>query len=213
LNLCIGVPALAGILIFLPATPPPVERKGTFKELLWKFDPIGNMFLAPGLICLLLALQWGGTKYPWSSSRVIALLVVGPVLLVAFACTQWFQENGTVPPRIVRQRSIAAGVFVSFGIGAALIIPTFYLPIWFQAIKGTTAVNAGVRLLPLLLGTVIFVIATGISISKSGYYTPSLIVGCAIRIVGVALLTTFRVDTGTAAWIGFQVGSQASQYP
>lgn len=205
INLPIGGVALALLLIVLPASTPPEETEGTFQQNLWKFDPVGNVVLAPGLICLLLALQWGGVKYPWSDARLIALLVIGSVLLLAFVCIQYVQENGTIPPRIIRQRSIAAGAVVSFGLGAALIIPTFYLPIWFQAIKGTTAVNAGIRLLPLLLGTVVFVIGSGIAISKTGYYAPWLIVGCAIRVIGGGLLTTFQVDTGTGQWIGFQV--------
>ncbi|KAE9962055.1 hypothetical protein EG328_001049 [Venturia inaequalis] len=180
LNLCVGVPALAGILFFLPASPPPEKRKGTFTEKLWKFDPVGNMLLAPGLVCVLLALQWGGTRYPWNDFVVLALLASGSALFVAFAATQYFQDNGTLPPRILKQRSVAAGVFVSIGFGAALIIPTFYLPIWFQAIKGTTAVEAGVKLLPLFLR-------------------------CAIRMVGAGLLATLRVDAGTAEWIGYQI--------
>ncbi|RDW58281.1 putative HC-toxin efflux carrier TOXA [Coleophoma crateriformis] len=205
INVPIGGISLAGLLIFLPASTPPDEIKGTFQQNLWKFDPVGNIVLAPGLICLLLALQWGGTKYPWSDTRCIALLVVGSVLLLAFVGVQWVQENGTIPFRIIRQRSIAAGVFISLGLGAALIIPTFYLPIWFQAVKGTTAIDAGIRLLPLLLGTVFSVIGSGIVISKSGYYAPWLIVGCAIRVIGAGLLTTLRVDTGTGAWIGYQI--------
>ncbi|RDW56718.1 putative HC-toxin efflux carrier TOXA [Coleophoma cylindrospora] len=205
INVPIGGISLVGLLIFLPASTPPEEIKGSVQKNLWKFDPVGNIVLAPGLICLLLALQWGGTKYPWSDARSIALLVVGSVLLLAFVGIQWVQENGTIPFRIIRQRSIAAGVFVSLGLGAALIIPSFYLPIWFQAIKGTTAINAGIRILPLLLGTVVSVIGSGIVISKSGYYAPWLVVGCAIRVIGAGLLTTLRVDTGTGVWIGYQV--------
>lgn len=207
INVPIGGLALVCLLIFLPTSTPPDETKGTFQQNIWKFDPIGNIMLAPGIVCLLLALQWGGTKYPWSHGRIIALLVIGSVLFVGFFGFQWFQENGTIPPRILRQRSMAAGVFVSLGLGAALIIPTFYLPIWFQAIKGTTAVNAGIRILPLFLGTVVFVIGTGIAISKSGYYAPWLIVGCAIRVIGAGLLATLQVNTGSGQWIGYQVRS------
>ena len=205
INVPIGGVALVGLLIFLPASNPPDEMKESFWQTLWKFDPIGNVVLAPGLVCVLLGLQWGGTRYPWSDTTIIVLLVIGSVLLVAFVGIQCVQENGTIPPRILRQRSIAAGFFVSLGLGAALIIPSFYLPIWFQAIKGTTAVEAGIRLLPLFLGTVVAVIGSGIAISKTGYYAPWLIVGCAIRVIGAGLLTTFQVDTGTGKWIGYQV--------
>lgn len=131
INVPIGCVALAGMVIFLPSSKPPAaeETRGTFWQNVWKFDPIGNIVLAIGLVCFLLALQWGGTKYSWSSTRIIAFLVVGSVLLVVFFCIQMNQENGTIPPRVVRQRSITAGVFVSFGVGAFLIIPTFYIPI------------------------------------------------------------------------------------
>jgi hypothetical protein len=165
------------------------------------------MVLAPGIICLLLGLQWGGTKYPWKDSRVLALLVVGPVLLLAFFCIQAIQENGTIPLRILRQRSMASGVVISLGLGPALIIPTFYLPIWFQAIKGISAMQSGIRLLPLLLGTVAFVIGAGIAISKSGQYAPWLIIGCAIRVLGGGLMTTLRVHSGIGQWFGYQVRS------
>ncbi|QDS78021.1 hypothetical protein FKW77_002856 [Venturia effusa] len=205
LNLCIGVPALTGTLFYLPTSPPAEKSDGKFMEKLWKFDPIGNILLAPGLVCMLLALQWGGTKYPWNNAKVLALIIMGSILLLGFATTQYFQESGTVPPRILRQRSVAAGLITSIGFGAALIIPTFYLPIWFQAIKGTTAVNAGVRLLPLMLVTSVFVLVAGFGMARTGYYTPWLIVGCAIRIVGVGLLTTLQVDAKSAQWIGYQV--------
>lgn len=205
INVPIGCTALVVLLIVLPASKPPEEVQRTLRQKVWAFDPIGNLVLAPGLICLLLALQWGGAKYRWSDPKLIALLTIGCVLLVLFIAVQFFQENGTIPPRIMRQRSIVAGVIVNLGLGATLIIPTFYLPIWFQAIKGTTAVAAGIRLLPLFLGTVTAVIGTGIAISKLGYYTPWLIVGCMIRVVAGGLLTTLKVESRTGEWIGYQV--------
>lgn len=205
INAPLGGIAFVGLLVFLPASPPPAPIKGTFLQILWKLDPVGNMVLAPAIICLLLGLQWGGTKYPWKDPRVLALLVVGPILLLTFFCIQAVQENGTIPLRILRQRSMVSGMVVSFGLGSALIIPTFYLPIWFQAIKGISAIQSGIRLLPLLLGTVVFVIGAGIAISKSGQYAPWLIIGCAIRVLGGGLMTTFRVDSGIGQWFAYQV--------
>jgi MFS family permease len=197
--------ALAGLIFVLPASEPPAKLEGPIAEAVKRFDPVGNLIVIPGIVCLLLGLQWGPI-YSWRSSRVVTLLVLGPALLATFAAVQfWVRENGTIPPRIICQRSIAAGAIVTLGVGAALISSTFYLPIYFQAIRGTSAATAGVRLLPYFLSTVIFVIASGIAVSKLGYYTPFLIGGCAVLIVGTALLTTFRVDTGIGQWVGYQV--------
>lgn len=198
--------ALAGIVFVLPASSPPEQREGTFIHILKKFDPVGNSLLAPGVICLLLAFQWGGTQYTWDDARIIALLVVGSVLILAFATTQaWMKDDATIPPRIIRQRTIISGTIVSFGTGTALILTSFYLPIYFQAIRGTSASTAGVRLLAYFLSTVVFVIGSGIAISKIGYYTPWLIAGCAILIIGNGLLTTLKPNTSTGEWIGYEV--------
>ncbi|MCJ1382448.1 hypothetical protein MMC17_005561 [Xylographa soralifera] len=206
INLPIGALALVGLVFLLPSSPAPSKLEGTFFQKVKKFDPVGNALLVPGLILLLLAIQWGGSTYAWSSARVVACLVISIVLLIAFMVVQyWVQEDGTVPPRILMQRSIAACTVVSLCIGAALIINSFYLPIWFQAIKGTSAAQAGVRLLPYFLMTVVFVIGSGIAVSKLGYYTPFLISGNALLIVATGLLTTLNVDTTTGEWIGYQI--------
>jgi hypothetical protein len=59
--------------------------------------------------------------------------------------------------------------------------------------------------LPQVIALVISSIIAGITTSKIGYYTPVLIVGICIWIVGTGLLTTFQVDTDKAKWIGYQV--------
>ena len=211
INLPIGGLALVGLILVLPSTPAPSKLEGTFFEKVKQFDPVGNAVLAPGLILFLLAIQWGGSVYPWNSARVIGCLVAGIVLIIAFMAVQyWVQENGTVPPRILKQRSIAACTIVSLCNGAALIIISFYLPIWFQAIEGLSAAQAGVRLLPFFLSTVVFVIVSGFAVSKLGYYTPFLIAGCAVSIVATGLLTTLGSDTTTGEWIGYQVSRKCA---
>ena len=210
INVPIGGLAIAGLLLILPAKPPPRKYVGvSFLQRVWQFDPIGTALLLPGLVLLLLALQWGGTEYPWSSARVVVLLVLGLLLLIAFGITQsWAGDDGTVPPRIFGQRSIAAATAVSLAFGSTLLILTFYLPIWFQAIKGQSAVGAGIRLLPYFLSTVVFVIGSGFLVSKLGYYTPVLIVGTAVLIVACGLVTTFEVDTNRGEWIGYQASTR-----
>jgi MFS family permease len=212
INVPLGGVALAGLVFILPPSPPLIKLEGTFLDKVKKFDPIGNLLLVPGVVCLLLAVQWGGVVYPWSSARVNALIVLGPVLMIGFAATQvWLKEKATIPPRIISQRSIAAATILTLGFGGPLILTSFYLPIWHQAIKGTSAGKAGVRLLPYFLSTVFGVISSGIAVSKLGYYAPFLIVGSAISIIGSGLLTMFRVGTGTAEWVTFPVSSPDSE--
>jgi hypothetical protein len=53
--------------------------------------------------------------------------------------------------------------------GSAFFIMVYYLPVWFQAVQGASAVESGIRNLPLILGLVIFSIVSGIGVSIGGY--------------------------------------------
>jgi hypothetical protein len=104
-----------------------------WKARLDQFDLVGTAVFLPLVVCLLLALQWGGSKYAWNSGTIIALLVVAGLLLIAFIGVQiWKQDNGTVPPRVLKQRSVAASAWFGLMIGSTFFILVYYLPIWFQ---------------------------------------------------------------------------------
>jgi hypothetical protein len=83
--------------------------------------------------------------------------------------------------------------------------PVFFLPIWFQAIKGSNAVESGIQVLPLMLSLVVASIAGGLTTQKIGYYTPTAIVGACIMSIGAGLLTTLHVETSKGQWIGYQI--------
>lgn len=171
-----------------------------------RLDPFGTVLFLPGVVCFLLALQWGGAVYPWSNGRIIALLVISGLLVIAFCLVQlWRKEDATVPPRIMGQRSIAFGSLYSMFIGGGLISMMYCLPIWFQAVKGTSAVQSGIDTIPLVLGLVVGAIISGGVITASGYYVPWMLVSAILMSTGAGLTTTFTVDTGSPAWIGYEV--------
>ena len=80
----------------------------------------------------------------------------------------------------------------------------FYLPIWFQAIKGVTAVKSGIDSLPMILGVVVASIVAGGAITAIGYYTPFMLAASVLTSIGAGLLSTLSVDAGHAKWIGYQ---------
>ncbi|OIW30323.1 putative MFS multidrug transporter [Coniochaeta ligniaria NRRL 30616] len=205
INLPFGGVAIV-MLFFLLHIPEREETKKSLRSKLAQLDAIGTAVFLPGVVCLLLALQWGGSKYPWHEGRIIALLVLAFVLLITFVVVQIYKpDTATVPPRIFKQRSIMAGAWATLCIGSQMMIFVYFLPIWFQAIKGVNAVDSGIRLLPMLLPMVFASIATGVIVSRVGYYTPPMIFGNCVMAVGCGLLTTLQVDSSSGKWIGYQV--------
>jgi predicted MFS family arabinose efflux permease len=207
INLPVGAVSLVVtfLILHLPNQRLDARDSGLMAKLK-QLDPIGNLVFFPGIVCLVLALQWGGTEYSWKSARIIVLLVLCGVLCLAFVAVQiWKQESGTLPPRIVKQRSVAACVWCAFFNGAGMMAMMYYLPIWFQAIKGDSAFKSGIMLLPMILSVVVSGLSSGFIISKIGYYTPFFILSSVITPIGAGLLATLTPSTGPAKWIGYQV--------
>ncbi|KAL1599680.1 hypothetical protein SLS60_007483 [Paraconiothyrium brasiliense] len=205
LNLPIGGLALLAIFLFLNL-PDNEQTKLPVTQKLAQVDLPGSVFLLPGVVCLLLALQWGGQSYAWNNSRMIVLLVLQGVLLLGFVAVQICLPNtATVPPRLFKYRSLVSGLWAAICIGASQYVFIYYLPLWFQSVKHVSAVSSGIRLLPLMLATIVGAISGGIINQKIGYYTPLAIMGVCMMSVGAGLLTTFQVDTGVSKWIGYQV--------
>ncbi|KAI1261741.1 putative MFS aflatoxin efflux pump [Xylariaceae sp. FL1019] len=209
INLPIGAVSLVLVAILL-RVPARASSKLPLKTKLLQLDIPGTVVFVPGVVSLLLALQWGGVIYPWNGSRLIALLTLASLLLVVFIVLQYLlPRTSTIPPRIIKQRSILTGFWAAFTIGGHMnIFPdeeVYFVPIWFQAIQGVSAVNSGVRLLPMTLATIISSLIAGALASVIGYYTPFLLLGSALSSIGAGLLSTLELDTSMKEWIGYQV--------
>ena len=80
-----------------------------------------------------------------------------------------------------------------------------FLPIWFQAIKGNSAVDSGIHTIPLVLALVVGTIGAGQFTGRVGYYVPFMYVAAVLMPLGCGLITMFKVDTSEGIWIGFQI--------
>ncbi|KAF7878843.1 hypothetical protein EAF04_000046 [Stromatinia cepivora] len=205
INLPIGAVTVIVILIFFKAPDRAAVADLPWKERVKEFDLLGTSFFIPAIICLLLALQWGGTKYQWDNGRIIALFVLFGILIGIFIAIQfWKGDSATVPPNIMKKRSMWSAAWFSFCLGSYFLLLIYYLPIWFQAVKGDSAVKSGISNIPMVLTLVIVSIISGVGVTTIGHYAPFMIVSSVIAAVGIGLLTTFKPDTNHAAWIGYQ---------
>jgi EmrB/QacA subfamily drug resistance transporter len=206
INLPLGAVTILIIVLILKLPKNQKKEKLTIRERIGQLDIIGTLLLLPSMICLLLALQWGGSVYAWNSARIIALLVLFALLFITFVAVQiWKQDTATVPPRIFKQRSIMAGLFFVFCSASAMMSLVYFIPIWFQAIQGVSAVESGIRMLPMILSLVLASMLAGVFVSKVGYYTPLLYVCSIAMSIGAGLITTFSLTTTEGQWIGYQI--------
>jgi len=81
----------------------------------------------------------------------------------------------------------------------------FYLPFYFQAVKGTTAEMSGIRTIPYLGSIIVSSILVGGGITVIGWYKPFMIAGGAVFTIGAGMIYTLQVPSGVAKWIGYQL--------
>jgi MFS family permease len=205
INLPLGAVTVAALVFLLHNPARPSERQ-PLVEKLKQLDLVGLLMFIPAIVMVQLALQWGGTLYAWNSATIIGLLVGFGVLALLFAGWQAYVGDGAmIPPTIIRQRTIAFGAISAGMILGGQMVVIYYLPEWFQVIKGVDAVNSGAMNVAYFIAQIVGTIVAGGAVTALGYYNPWLIFGCVIMTIGTGLLTTFEPDTGHPAWIGYQV--------
>lgn len=112
---------------------PPTQKSvpASFWTHVKRLDPLGSFFFLPGVVCLLLALQWGGSTYPWNSWRIIPLFALFVALMIAFAVVQvTMPKTATLPVHVVKQRSVWAGALFTFFLSASMLMMVYFIPIW-----------------------------------------------------------------------------------
>ena len=107
------------ILLFLLLTAPQdASRSLNFRAKAKHMDFFGTVVFIGALICLILALQWGGKADSWSSSTVVGLLVSFSLLITLFVYVQYkIGDDALRPLRIMKDRSILSGTLFLFFFG------------------------------------------------------------------------------------------------
>ncbi|CAA9958266.1 MFS transporter [Pyrenophora teres f. maculata] len=176
------------------------------KERLKNIDIAGAVFLICAIVCLLLTLQWGGFTYAWSNSKVWGTLLGFGLLIIIFIIIQLRQgERATIPVRVFTQRTVLVSCLYSTLLSMALYTHIFYLPFYFQAIKGTTAEQSGIRTIAYLVSITCSSIVIGGLITVVGWYAPFMWFGSAVFTIGAGMLYTLKVGSPSGQWIGYQV--------
>ena len=128
INLPIALPTAVAILFLVRLAPMGDKQNLPMVQKLRNLDPLGIVLLLPGIVSIILALQFGGTSYTWSNSRTIACFVVGGVFIIAFMVEQWWMgEKALVPPRLMKMRVVFFASVFAFCLDSAFYTLVYYV--------------------------------------------------------------------------------------
>lgn len=129
LNLPIGAAAFAFLSTFKFPSKPKSEL--SLSRQILQLDPIGTLLFVPAVASLLLALQWGGSTYAWSSWRIILLFVCFGIGAIAFITVQaMMPKSASLPMRVIKQRAVYLGATNSLFLSGAMMLCVYYIPFW-----------------------------------------------------------------------------------
>ncbi|KAE9366713.1 MFS general substrate transporter [Stipitochalara longipes BDJ] len=177
-----------------------------FIARLFELDLPGGTILLAAAVMFFTALQYTSAGNSWGTARVIGLLVGSGIATLIFITWIWHkQDNALIPLGILKDHRVAASCVMGFFVYGTIATQAYYLPTWFQAIKGDSAIQSGVHMLPYTLGACVSSLLSGAFVNKTGLYTPPAVLGSAIAAVGSGLLATLAVNSSPGHWIGYQV--------
>ncbi|KAL5596640.1 uncharacterized protein BROUX77_006588 [Berkeleyomyces rouxiae] len=205
INIPIGMVSLTILTVWLKIpkheTPAP-----SLASLATHLDLAGNILFIPSVVCLMLALEQVGTKPPWSSTRIIGLLSASGVCFVMFVVLQLsLKDKATIPLRIMKKRAVWSAAIFTFNLGAAYVASVYYLPIWFQAVKGASALESGLMNLPLLLIVVFFSVIVGMAVTATGLFAPFMVFSSVLMTAGYSLFEILDLNSPPTLWVGVQL--------
>jgi Major Facilitator Superfamily len=203
LNVPVGGVALVLLFFCLKVN---YDKETHLIRRLERIDWIGNLLFIASMISILTALSWAGTKYPWSSSRILAPLILGMLGLALFLIYEAspFCIEPTMPLHLFSNRTSLAAFILTFLHTIAYVGAIYFLPVYFQGVRGATPARSGIDLLPTILILIPAVVVAGATLSTFGRYKPLHYIGFALMIIGFGLFSLLNAHSSTAAWVLFQ---------
>jgi EmrB/QacA subfamily drug resistance transporter len=153
-----------------------------------KLDILGAVIMVSATVSLLLALSWGGLRYPWFSGPIAGLIALSLALWIVFAFRMSLAREPLIPPGVLRNPVVRMGTLAAcFAMGTYIGL-TIYLPVYFEAVRGISASQSGLGLIPLMAGTVAGATISGRSMAKVRHYKRLPVAGIIVAIVGCIIL-------------------------
>ncbi len=179
-NLPLGAAALAGLALRLPA--PATERPER------PLDVLGAALLAAVTSGLMLTCIWGGDRYAWDSAPILALIAATLGLAGGLVAHERRAADPIVPFHLLRTRAVAVASTALFLGTAALFAITVFVPLFLQTTTGASPTEAGLLLVPAMLGITISTTLSGRSIAHTGRYKRFPVAGLGLMSAALVLL-------------------------
>ena len=190
INLPVGIIALVVLAATLPAQSSYARHA---------IDYAGAAVLALTLASVVLVTDLGGAVYSWLSPMMVGLMAISVAGLIVFVLVERRARQPILPLQLFLTRDVWVTSVVGLIVGFALIGSVTYLPVYLQIVKGLSPTESGLRMVPLMAGTLVTSILAGQLVSRTGKYKLFPIIGTAIVALSLLLISRMTAETSMLA--------------
>ncbi|QKX61383.1 uncharacterized protein TRUGW13939_08531 [Talaromyces rugulosus] len=202
LNLPLTALTTLCVLFFMPLR----KVEGDWRLKLKAVDFLGALLALGGTSVFLLGLNWGGGEYKWYSTHVIATLILGFVIFIAFVVWQWKGARvPLVPMHIFKSRIVNGACLTMFVNGWNFLVQVYYIPTFYQLVFGYSTVMSGAMLLPITLMQTLSSTLSGLIVHWVGRYRECILFGWLIWAIGLGLFSTLDESSGIGKQVGYGI--------
>ena len=202
-NIPLGIVVLTVIWRVLPVHTEDVADRS--------LDYAGAALLTGALVPILVGLTNKQTG-DWADLSVGGLILLGFIILPIFLWVESRAHEPLVPLRLFRIPAFTGAVTAMFLAAMGFFAAVVFLPRWFQVVNGSSALESGYQILPLLAGLIFSAIVSGQIVARTRQYKVIVVGGMVLLALGLFLSTNIRPDTPLPllwlwmAIIGFGIG-------
>ena len=192
INLPLGAAAL--LLTYKPL------RRLPRHERRHKLDIAGAVLLIAATSTLLIALSWAGARFGWLAPQALGLLALSAALFLTFYARLRSAAEPLIPLEVLSDKVVLAATCaatLSVGLFLGLAI---YAPILFESVRGLSASQSGLALLPLMVGTVGGTLMAGRAMARLEHYKrlplaamPCAVVAALVLMSGAGTMPVWQV--------------------
>ena len=159
-----------------------------------RLDGLGTALITAGLFCLTFGLI-KTNEHSWTSPFIAAFLVAAVGLIGGWIAWERRVEQPMVPLAFFRIRQFTVANIVGVLVGVALFGSLYFVTLYFQNVRGYSAIDAGLRLMPLTLLILVCAPIAGRMNQKVG---PRPLMSLGMLLTSIGMVGIARVDLTTS---------------
>ncbi|MFI9008967.1 MDR family MFS transporter [Actinosynnema sp. NPDC053489] len=163
-----------------------------------RIDFLGAGLLTLGLVPLLIVAEQG-REWGWASGTSVVMYVIGVLGLAGFVFAEKrMGDEALLPLRLFKRQTFSLGNTINFILGVGMFGAMVSLPLYLQIVKGYSATQSGLMMLPLTFGIMTAAGTSGNITAKTGRYKVFPVIGFGLMTVSLFLFSTVGTDTPIA---------------